>query len=83
MLWKERCKTLLEQQMQIQSPSQGLQAQGEGFFSGRLLWVYLRLCYASGDEPDHSRGRRFTERIRRPGRAGYQSSVQASGIVDR
>jgi hypothetical protein len=36
-----RCKTLLEQQMQIQSPSQGLQAQGEGL--GRLLWVYLRL----------------------------------------
>jgi DNA repair exonuclease SbcCD ATPase subunit len=38
---EERCKTLLEQQMQIQSPSQGLQAQGEGL--GRLLWVYLRL----------------------------------------
>jgi hypothetical protein len=38
---EERCKTLLEQQMQIQSPSQGLQVQGEGL--GRLLWVYLRL----------------------------------------
>jgi hypothetical protein len=38
---ESRCKTLLEQQIQIQSPSQGLQAQGEGL--GRLLWVYLRL----------------------------------------
>jgi hypothetical protein len=38
---EERCKTLLEQQIQIQSPSQGLQVQGEGL--GRLLWVYLRL----------------------------------------
>jgi hypothetical protein len=38
---EERCKTLLEQQLQMQSPSQGLQVQGEGL--GRLLWVYLRL----------------------------------------
>ena len=36
---EERCKTLLEQQMQMQSP--GLQVQSEGL--GRLLWVYLRL----------------------------------------
>ncbi len=38
---ESRCKMLLEQQAQIQSPSQGLQVQGEGL--GRLLWVYLRL----------------------------------------
>jgi hypothetical protein len=36
-----RCRTLLEQQLQFQTPSTGLQAQGEGL--GRLLWVYLRL----------------------------------------
>jgi hypothetical protein len=36
-----RCWTLLEQQRAIQSPSSGLQAQGEGL--SRLLWVYLRL----------------------------------------
>lgn len=38
---ESRCKMILEQQAQIQSPSQGLQVQGEGL--GRLLWVYLRL----------------------------------------
>jgi hypothetical protein len=41
MALETRCKTLLEQQGQIQSPSEGLQVQGEGL--GRLLWVYLRL----------------------------------------
>jgi hypothetical protein len=37
---KERCRTILDQQ-HLQTPSPGLQAQGEGL--GRLLWVYLRL----------------------------------------
>ena len=36
-----RCRSLLEQQEHIQTPSQGLQAQNEGL--GRLLWLYLRL----------------------------------------
>ena len=36
-----RCRTLLEQQLQIQDSSPGLQAQEEGL--SRLLWVYLRL----------------------------------------
>ncbi len=36
-----RCRTLLEQQQQIQEASTGLQAQEEGL--SRLLWVYLRL----------------------------------------
>jgi hypothetical protein len=36
-----RCRALLEQQVHIQTPSQGLQAQNEGL--GRLLWMYLRL----------------------------------------
>lgn len=36
-----RCRTLLEQQINLQTPSTGLQAQGEGL--GKLLWVYLRL----------------------------------------
>jgi len=38
---EERCRTLLNQQLHIQTPSQGLQAEGEGL--GKLLWVYLRL----------------------------------------
>ncbi len=38
---EERCRTLLEQQVQIQAPAHGLVVQGEGL--GRLLWVYLRL----------------------------------------
>jgi hypothetical protein len=37
---KERCQIILDQQ-HLQTPSPGLQAQGEGL--GRLLWVYLRL----------------------------------------
>jgi DNA repair exonuclease SbcCD ATPase subunit len=36
-----RCWTLMEQRHSIQTPSSGLQAQGEGL--SRLLWVYLRL----------------------------------------
>lgn len=40
-LLEGRCRALLEQQQQINTPPQGLQAQGEGL--GRLLWVYLRL----------------------------------------
>jgi DNA repair exonuclease SbcCD ATPase subunit len=36
-----RCRSLLEQQPHLQTPSSGLQAQGEGL--GKLLWVYLRL----------------------------------------
>jgi hypothetical protein len=36
-----RCRAVLEQQMHLQTPEQGLQAQNEGL--GRLLWVYLRL----------------------------------------
>jgi len=36
-----RCRALLEQQLHLQTPSSGLEAQGEGL--GRLLWVYLRL----------------------------------------
>ena len=36
-----RCRVLLEQQAQLQTPAQGLQAQNESL--GRLLWVYLRL----------------------------------------
>jgi DNA repair exonuclease SbcCD ATPase subunit len=36
-----RCRALLQQQLQINTPTQGLEAQGEGL--GRLLWVYLRL----------------------------------------
>jgi hypothetical protein len=38
---ESRCRTLLEQQLHLQTPSSGLQAQGEGL--GKLLWVYLRL----------------------------------------
>jgi hypothetical protein len=61
---EDRCKTLLEQQVQIQSSPQGLQVQGEGL--GRLLWVYLRLLATrqainkiirgSGGAPDESAG---------------------------
>jgi len=36
-----RCRSLLEQQVQNQTPLAGLQAQNEGL--GRLLWLYLRL----------------------------------------
>jgi hypothetical protein len=36
-----RCRAVLEQQMHLQTPEPGLQAQNEGL--GRLLWVYLRL----------------------------------------
>jgi hypothetical protein len=36
-----RCRALLEQQKNLQTPTQGLQAQNEGL--GRLLWVYLSL----------------------------------------
>jgi hypothetical protein len=39
-----RCRSLLEQQLQLQlqtAPAQALQAQNEGL--GRLLWLYLRL----------------------------------------
>lgn len=36
-----RCRALLEQQIHLQTPAQGLQAQNEGL--GRLLWLYLRL----------------------------------------
>jgi hypothetical protein len=36
-----RCRAVLEQQMNLQTPVQGLRAQNEGL--GRLLWVYLRL----------------------------------------
>ena len=36
-----RCRAMLEQQINLQTPSTGLQAQGEGL--GKLLWVYLRL----------------------------------------
>jgi hypothetical protein len=36
-----RCRAVLNQQMNLQTPEQGLQAQNEGL--GRLLWVYLRL----------------------------------------
>jgi hypothetical protein len=36
-----RCRTLLEQQLHLQTPSTGLQAQGDGL--SKLLWVYLRL----------------------------------------
>jgi hypothetical protein len=38
---ESRCRTLLEQQLHLSTPSSGLQAQGEGL--GNLLWVYLRL----------------------------------------
>jgi DNA repair exonuclease SbcCD ATPase subunit len=38
---EDRCRTLLEQQIQLQTASSGLQAQREGF--GKLLWVFLRL----------------------------------------
>jgi DNA repair exonuclease SbcCD ATPase subunit len=40
-LLEGRCRTLLEQQLHLQTPFSGLEAQGEGL--GRLLWVYLRL----------------------------------------
>jgi hypothetical protein len=36
-----RCRTLLEQQLHLQTPSTAVQAQGE--ILGKLLWVYLRL----------------------------------------
>jgi hypothetical protein len=36
-----RCRAVLEQQLQAEASSPGLQIQGEGL--GRLLWVYLRL----------------------------------------
>ena len=78
-----RCKTLLEQQMQIQSPSQGLQVQGEGL--GRLLWVYLRLLVTrqaitrilrgSGGSQDESAG--LDERI-----ANLQSRLQETLTED-
>jgi hypothetical protein len=38
---ESRCRTLLEQQLHFQTPSSGVQAQGEGL--GKLIWVYLRL----------------------------------------
>jgi uncharacterized small protein (DUF1192 family) len=38
---ESRCRTLLEQQLRLQTHSSGLQAQGEVL--GKLLWVYLRL----------------------------------------
>lgn len=38
---EERCRALLEQQVHLQTPAQGLKAENEGL--GRLLWVYLRL----------------------------------------
>jgi hypothetical protein len=38
---ESRCRTLLEQQLHLQTPSSGLQAQGDVL--GKLLWVYLRL----------------------------------------
>jgi hypothetical protein len=38
---EDRCRTLLEQQIQLETPSSGLQTQREGF--GKLLWVFLRL----------------------------------------
>jgi hypothetical protein len=72
-----RCKTLLEQQVQIQASSQGLQTQGEGL--GRLLWVYLRLLTTrqaisriirgAGGPQDESAG--LEERI-----SGLQSRLQ-------
>jgi hypothetical protein len=40
-LLEGRCRGLLEQQMNLQTPAQALQAQHEGL--GRLLWLYLRL----------------------------------------
>jgi chromosome segregation ATPase len=40
-LLEVRCRTLLEQQLSMQSGQLGFQEQGEGL--GRLLWVYLRL----------------------------------------
>ena len=36
-----RCRALLEQQINLQTPAPALQAQRDGL--GRLLWVYLRL----------------------------------------
>jgi len=36
-----RCRALLEQQIQIQAPAEGVEIHGQGL--GRLLWVYLRL----------------------------------------
>ncbi len=36
-----RCRGILEQQLNLQTPSAGLNAQGEGM--GRMLWVFLRL----------------------------------------
>ncbi len=38
---EKRCRSVLEQQIHLQTPESGLQAQNEGL--GRLLWVYLRL----------------------------------------
>lgn len=69
--------------MQIQSPSQGLQVQGEGL--GRLLWVYLRLLVTrqaitrilrgSGGSQDESAG--LDERI-----ANLQSRLQETLTED-
>ncbi len=36
-----RCQSLLEQQLNLQTPTSALESQGEGL--GKLLWVYLRL----------------------------------------
>lgn len=38
---ESRCRSLLEQQVNLQTPAPALQAQRDGL--GRLLWVYLRL----------------------------------------
>jgi hypothetical protein len=38
---ESRCRGILEQQLHLQTPSTGLNAQGDGL--GRMLWVFLRL----------------------------------------
>jgi hypothetical protein len=38
---ESRCRALMEQQLHLQIPTSGLQAQGEVL--GKMLWVYLRL----------------------------------------
>lgn len=62
-----RCRSLLEQQMQISASAEGLRAQSEGL--GRLLWVYLRLLLT----------RQAIQRVIR----GPESQEDAAGLEQR
>ncbi len=63
-----RCRAILEQQVHLQTPAAGLQAQNEGL--GRLLWVYLRLLSTR-------------QAINRVMRASAESSDGSAGLEER